>query len=183
MAAQDERESGVVVMCSSVLGPMAQDIPEQDIVMGEQEQFFPPQMDPEPEMCAAAAEAAVYDTSPPLLHQNPPLIPAETVHPSVPDMAQLCAMLAGVTAAMHQMQGEIKNSMEKKMDGMAQTVREEMQCMGAGLQNGLEEVKGGLEQLKKGNGELRRATRWATEERRLVEVTEEVTVTETYRGR
>ena len=51
-------------MCSSsVLGPMAQDIPEQDIVMGELE--LPPQMDPEPEMGAAAAEAAVYDTSPP----------------------------------------------------------------------------------------------------------------------
>ena len=30
-----------------------------------------PQMDPEPEMGAAAAEAAVYDTSPPPLHQNP----------------------------------------------------------------------------------------------------------------
>ena len=47
--------------------------------------------------------------------------------------------------------------------------------MGAGLQDG-------LEQVKKGNGELLRATCWATEERRLVEVTEEVTVTETYTG-
>ena len=46
-------------MCSNVLGPMAQDIPEQDIVMGELE--LPPQMDPKPEM------AAVYDTSPSLL--------------------------------------------------------------------------------------------------------------------
>ena len=44
---------------------MAQDIPEQDIVMGELE--LPPQMDPKPEMGAAAAEAAVYDTSPSLL--------------------------------------------------------------------------------------------------------------------
>ena len=49
---------------------MAQDIPEQDIVMGELE--LPPQMDPKPEM------AAVYDTSPPLPHQNPPPIPAES---------------------------------------------------------------------------------------------------------
>ena len=84
MAAQGERELGDIVMCSSVLGPMVQDIPEQDIVMGEQE--LPPQMDPKPEM------AAVYDTSPPPLYQNPP-IPAETVHPGAFDMAQLVAIL------------------------------------------------------------------------------------------
>ena len=90
MAAQDEREPGVV-MCNSCLGPMAQDIPEQDIVMGEQE--LPPQMDPKPEMGAAAAEAAVYDTSPPLPHQNPPPILAESAQPSAPDIAQLIAML------------------------------------------------------------------------------------------
>ena len=47
----------------------------------------PPQIDPEPEMGAAAAEAAVYDTSPSLL-RNPPPIPAETVHPGAFDMAQ-----------------------------------------------------------------------------------------------
>ena len=70
MAAQGERVSGVLDMCCSVLDPMAQEkIPEQDIVVEEQEQF-PPQMDPEPEMGAAAAEAAVYDTSPSLL-RNP----------------------------------------------------------------------------------------------------------------
>ena len=57
------------------------------------------------------------------------------------------------------------------MDGMAQTMREEMQCMGAGLQ-------GGLEEFKKWQGELLRATCWASSERRLVEVTEEVTVTQ-----
>ena len=63
---------------------MAQRIPMQD--------ESPPQMDPEPEMGAAAAGAAVYDTSPPPLYQNPP-IPAETVHPGAFDMAQLVAML------------------------------------------------------------------------------------------
>ena len=62
MAAQDEREPGVV-MCNSVLDPMAQDISEQDIVMGEQE--LPPQMDPKPKM------AAVYDTSLPLSTKIP----------------------------------------------------------------------------------------------------------------
>ena len=71
MAAQGERVSGVVVM-SSVLDPMAQDkTPEQDMVVEEQEQF-PPQMDPEPEMGVAAA----YDTSLPPLHQNPPSWPS-----------------------------------------------------------------------------------------------------------
>ena len=56
MAAQGERELGDIVICSSVLGPMVQDISEQDIVMGELE--LPPQMDPKPKM------AAVCDTSP-----------------------------------------------------------------------------------------------------------------------
>ena len=79
MAAQDEREPGglVMYMCNSVLGPMAQGIPEQDRVMGEQE--LPPQMDPKPEMAAA------YDSSPPLL-RNPPPIPAETAQQSALDM-------------------------------------------------------------------------------------------------
>ena len=54
MAAQGERVSEAVVMCSVVGRPMVQDIPEQDIVMGELE--LPPQMDPKPEMGAAAAE-------------------------------------------------------------------------------------------------------------------------------
>ena len=94
MAAQSERESGVLGSCSVVGSPMVQDIPEQDIVMEEEEQFFPPQMDSEPEMGAAA-----YDTSPSLL-RNPPPIPAETARPSTPDMAQLWAMLAAMSANM-----------------------------------------------------------------------------------
>ena len=132
--------------------------------------------------------------TPPLPHQNPPPIPAETVRPGTPDMAQICAMLAAMGASIREgmeantsrmnenmnakmegMKNEI-NGMSKNMDGntrkmeaMAQTMREEMQCMGAGLQ-------GGLEKLKIGNGELLRATCWG----RLVEVTE--TVTETLKG-
>ena len=109
MAAQGEREClGVVVMCS-VLDPMVQDTPVQDIPTAvEEEQFFPPQMDPEPEMGAAAAEAAGYDTSPPLPHQNPPPIPAETARPSTLDMAQLFAMLAGISGDMQGLQAGIK---------------------------------------------------------------------------
>jgi len=73
MAAQDERVSGAIGSSSNVLDPMAQDISEQDIVMGELE--LPPQMDPKPEM------AAVCDASPPPLDRNPPPIPTETAHP------------------------------------------------------------------------------------------------------
>ena len=143
----------------------------------------PPQMDPEPEMGAAAA----YDASPPLL-RNPPPIPAETAQPSTLEMIlQAQGGFRNEMEANTRRQDEIKNNMEKKMDGMTQTMREEMQCMGAGLQDGLDKVKKGQEQLKGeientrtveqfkiGQGELLRATCWG----RLVEVTEEVTVTQ-----
>ena len=92
--------------------------------------------------------------TPPLPHQNPPPIPTESAQPSTVDMAQLVAILAGMENRMNakmdtnaQETRQIKNNMggntrkmEKKMDGMEQTMREEMQCMGAGLQNGLEEI-------------------------------------------
>ena len=154
-------------MCN-VLDPMAQDIPEQDIVMGELE--LPPQMDPEPEMGAAAAEAAVYDTPPPHLRQIPSPTPSETatdnggsvqLAPSV--LAQIMEMITQAMRGETQQMGKeiidgmnekmdgIKNNttdLEKKMDGMTQTMREEMQCMGAGLQDGLDKVKKGQEQLK-----------------------------------
>ena len=75
MAAQGERVSEAIGM-SSLLDSMAQDeIPEQDIVVEEQEQF-PPQMDLELEMGAAAA-AADFAT-PPLLRQIPSPAPSET---------------------------------------------------------------------------------------------------------
>ena len=152
-------------MCSC-LDPMAQDIPEQDIVIGEQE--LPPQMDPKPEM------AAVYDTPPPLPTsvKSPSRPPSETatdnggsVQLSPFTRAQMMEMITqamrGETREMMQGMNEkmdgIKNNtnelekkmdgMSKNMDGMAQTMREEMQCMGAGLQNGLEGVKGGLEEF------------------------------------
>ena len=47
MAAQGEREPGVVDMEGGLLDPMAQDEEvEQEMLVVEEEQFFPPQMDP-----------------------------------------------------------------------------------------------------------------------------------------
>ena len=95
MVAQGERVSGAVGMCSLVVEPMVQDTPVQDIPIPEQdivvEELELPQMDLETEMGAAAA----YDTSPPPLHQNPPIL-AESAQSSIPDMAQLVAMLVGM---------------------------------------------------------------------------------------
>ena len=70
MAAQGERELGDIVMGEGLFDPMAQDIPEQEMLVVEEEQFSP-QMDPEPEMGVAAAEAAVYDTPPSPPPSNP----------------------------------------------------------------------------------------------------------------
>ena len=92
-------------MCN-VLDPMAQDIPEQDIVMGELE--LPPQMDPKPEMGAAAAEAAVYDTSPSLL-RNPPPIPAETAQQSGFDM-----ILQAINKMNEKMEANMKEEIKKQ---------------------------------------------------------------------
>jgi len=130
MASQGEREPGVVGMCS-YLEPMVQDkSPEQDTPVQDinvQEQF-PPQLNPELEMGAAAA--AEYDTSPSLLRNPPPLRqnPPIPVEQSAPDMAQLFAMLAG---------------MNNKMDAMnahTRALREEMQQMGRGLQAGMKAI-------------------------------------------
>ena len=104
MAAQGEREPGGLVVCNSLLGPMAQDIPEQDIVMGEQE--LPPQMDPKLEMGAAAA-AADFAT-PPLLRQIPSPTPSKTATDnggSVP-LPPLCLQI--VEACTQAMRGEIR---------------------------------------------------------------------------
>ena len=127
-------------MCN-VLDPMAQKIPMQDESL--------PQTNPEPEMGAAAAEAAKYDTSPSLL-RNPPPIPAETAHPRAPGVAQLFAMLAEMSnkmdtnarKLMDKMDGNTKKmeSMNEKMDGNTDKMgkmRGEMQKMGHGLQAGI----------------------------------------------
>ena len=160
MAAQGERELGDIVMGEGLLGPMVQDISEQDIV-GE-EQFTPPQMDPEPEMGAAAAEAAVYDTSPPLPHQNPSPIPAETAHLSAPNIAQLIAMLAGLNARMEGMESNMNGNaqqMENKMDGM----NEKMEANTNGMNEMKEEIKnntnGMREEMKEMRGEMRQVGR------------------------
>ena len=68
MAAQGERELGDIDMGEGLLDPMAQDEEVvQEMLVVEGEQLIPPQMDPEPEMGAAAVGATVHDTFPPPL--------------------------------------------------------------------------------------------------------------------
>ena len=142
MASQVERVLGVVDMCNSVFDSMVQDkSPEQDTPV--QEQFFP-QTDLEPEMGAAAA--AVCDTSPPPLHQTPPIL-AESAQLSTPDIAQLCAMLAGINAKMDGNAQQMENKMEglnKEMNGM----NNKMEANTNGIK---EELK---EEMKKMRGEM-----------------------------
>ena len=161
MAAHGERVSGVVGMCSCSLvdEPMVQD----EIPM--QEQFFP-QMDPEPEMGAAAA--AVCDTSPSLL-RNPPPIPAETARPGALDMAQLVAILAGMRGEMH----GLNNKMEAdthKMDTNTNKLREEMKemrQMGHGLQAGIMAISWSETWTERKKMAVLRPTSWRGVHRRV----------------
>ena len=153
MEFQSERVP-VVDMDLEMLESMAQDgNPEQEMFI-VQEQFLP-QPNPEPEM--GAATAAVCDTSPPPLHQNLPIL-AESAQPSAPDIAQLCAMLAGLNEKMEanacKMDGikantsRMENKMEANLKENAKQIKEEMkdemekmrgemQNMGQSLQAGI----------------------------------------------
>ena len=131
MASQGERVPGVDI-CSSVLDPMAQDKnPVQDIPRKMLQQSLP-QMDSEPEMGAAAA-AAVFDTLPPHLRQNPSPTPSETatdnggsvqLSPSV--LAQMMEMFRQVMSGDMQ---QIKNKMDTNTDKMEE-MRGEMRQVG-----------------------------------------------------
>ena len=179
MEFQGERVPGVDMDLEIVESMVQDENPEQEM-LNEQEQF-PPQTDPEPKMGAAAAEAAVYDTSPSLL-RNPPPIPAETAHPSAPDMAQLFAMLAEMNKKMDTNAQGMKSEMDENM----QKLRGEMQNMGRCLQAGIMAApRAGTNELggsatavrpavEAGEKKIIRGMCWA----RSVEVTEKVTDTE-----
>ena len=124
MAAQGERVSGAIDMDEGLLESMAQDgeAEQEMLVVEEQEQFFP-QMDPEPEMGAAAA--AEYDTPPPLLRQIPSPVPSKTAHHnggSVLLPPLIAQMVEKITQAMR---GEMQQ-MKSGMDENAQQMREEI---------------------------------------------------------
>ena len=86
MAFRGEREPGVDMDLEFVESMVQDEIPVQDIPINVQVEL-PPQINPEPEMGAAAA--AVYDTSPPPLRQNPRslLNRLSRVHPTWPSYA------------------------------------------------------------------------------------------------
>ena len=74
MAAQSEREPGDIDMGEGLLDPMAQDEEiEQEMLVVEGQEQFPPQMDPEPEMGVAAE----YDTPLPTSVKSPPRPPVK----------------------------------------------------------------------------------------------------------
>ena len=139
MASQGEREPGD----EGLLESMVQDgDPEQEMLVVEEQEL--PQTNPEPEMGVAAATAAVYDTSPPLLHQTPPPILAESVHPSAPDLARLFAVLAQMETNTNRMENkmeanlkenakQIKEEMKEEMEKMRGEMRQMGQCLQAGI--------------------------------------------------
>ena len=171
-------------MCSNVESMVQDEIPVQDIPINVQVEL-PPQINSEPEMGAAAAEAAVYDTSPSLL-RNPPPIPAETAHPRAPGVAQLFAMLTKMTNGINNKMDE----MSKNMDAHTKTLRDEMrrvgQCLQAGImaapRAGANELRGSATAVRPameaGEDKIRRETCRT----RLVKVTERVTEREKLNG-
>jgi len=99
-------------------------------------------------MGAAAAGAVVYDTTPPHLHQIPSPAPSETTTDRGDSASSGSAETNRVGEMlmwmMQQMGDEINGKMDginRKMDSNVQALQEEMQCMGMGLQNRMEEVK------------------------------------------
>ena len=117
-------------------------------------------MDPEPEMGAAAAEAAVYDTSPPPLYQNPPTL-AESAQPVTIDMTQLVAILAGIKNEISEKANRMEEKMEgntKKMEantrGIKEEMKDEMKKMRGEMQNMGQNLRRGQGALEK---ELREA--------------------------
>jgi len=179
MESQGEREPGVLEMDVGLVESMVQDEnPEQEMLVVQDEL---PQPNPEPEMGAAAA--AVYDTSPPPLRQNPPIL-AESAQSSAPDMAQLFAMLAGVNATMQQMNNKIDGSTNGMKDEM-EKMRGEMQQMGRCLQAGImappragtNELGGSATAVRPAVGAGEEKIIWETCWASSVRVTEEATVT------
>ena len=91
--------------------------------------------------------------TPPLPHQNPPTIPAETVRPGTPDMAQICAMLAAMSASINGIREGMEantNSMNEKMEANTKEIKNNT--------NGIkEEMK---DEIKKMRGEMQQMGHW-----------------------
>ena len=142
MESLGERELGVLGMDEELLESMVQDeSPEQEMLVVQDEL---PQLNPEPEMGAAAA--AEYDTPPPHLRQSPSPTPGE----STPDGKAIAAdppnvgqLLMALLAQMNEMKEEIngiKKGMEANTNGMREEMKEmrgEMRQMGRCLQAGI----------------------------------------------
>ena len=100
----------------------------------------------------AAAGAAVYDTPPPLLRQNPSSVPGG----SAPDNGEATAMwLIDIRDMFVALMGKMDTNIQSKMDANMQAFRSdmremqgEMQRMGLDLQAGQRALKKELEEAK-----------------------------------
>ena len=119
MASQGEREPGGLIMCSVVGRPMVQDIPEQDIMV-VQDELSP--TNSEPEMGAAAAAS---DTPPPLLRQSPSPAPSKTAtdrgDSASSEAAEFCRLGERLRGMMQQMMDN--------MDARTQAFKSDMRAL------------------------------------------------------
>jgi len=155
MAAQDERELGDIAMGEGLLDPMAQDEEiEQVMLVVEEEQLIPPQMDPEPEKGTAAA---AFDP-PPLLRQNPSPAPGG----SAPDNGELTAVgLADVRGMLDALMGAMRvnaqamNEMNTNAQQMGNEIRGMNEKMDTNAQQMENKMDGNTNRMKEMRGEMR----------------------------
>ena len=166
MFSQGEQGQEGLEMDLEMLEAMAQDeMTMQDTPIMQVD--YSPQINAESTM-GAAAGAAVYDTPPPLLRQNPSLAPSETVtdrgdsaSSGSAEISQVGEMLMQMMQSIKEMKDnmaslatkdgmktnvqQMKNEMKEEMKEM----RGEMQRMGLDLQAGQGAQKKELEAIKK----------------------------------
>jgi len=183
MASQGERVLGVVGMCDNLDSMVQDEIPEQEMLVVEEQEL--PRTDPEPEMGVAAA--AESDIPPPHLRQIPSPAPGESTpdegEAAATDPPNLNQLLMGWLANMQQaleskidgvnkqmetstkeiktnacrMSNHMNANIQQVKNGMKEEMEEmrgEMQSMGRGLQAGMEAMAGELIRTTNNKGEL-----------------------------
>ena len=155
-------------MCNSVLGPMAQDTPVQDIPIPMQDESLP-QMDPKREMGAAAADFA----TPPLLRQIPSPAPSKTATDNGGSVS-LPPICMQIVEAVTQMIKEEMGKMWGETQGVGQCLQADKMVTPRAATNVLKgSAPAGEDRVIR---ETRRTRHEVTEEKILNGVTETCTV-------